>query len=108
MTPEGRAKIDDSPGRLPQFKITAFVVLILGTLVAGGAAAAVDPGPDTVEPGSIEAIAAATTDPRFLSPWVAYLPDAPGVPSPRDFLGRIARRDILMAAVADEIGRAHV
>jgi hypothetical protein len=46
--------------------------------------------PDTAEPGSIEAIAAATTEPRFLSPWVAYLPDSPTVPSPRRFLGRIA------------------
>jgi hypothetical protein len=73
-----------------QFTITAFAALVLGALAAGGVTAAVDPGPDSIEPGSVEAIAAATTDPRFLSPWVAYLPDAPGVPSPRDFLGRIA------------------
>src|SRR5262245_61545439 len=51
---------------------------------------AVDPGPDTPEPGSIEAIAAATGDERFRSPWVAYVPDSPAVPSPSDFLGRIA------------------
>jgi hypothetical protein len=50
-----------------------------------------DPRPaDIPEPGSAEAIAAATSDPRFLSPWVASLPDSPTVPSPRDFLGRIA------------------
>jgi hypothetical protein len=37
----------------------------------------------------MEAIAAATGDPRFISPWVAYLPASPTVPSPRAFLGRI-------------------
>jgi hypothetical protein len=42
------------------------------------------------EPGTREAIAAATTEPRFLSPWVADLPDHPNVPSPSDFLGHIA------------------
>jgi hypothetical protein len=46
--------------------------------------------PDTAEPGSIEAIAAATTDPRFLSPWVAYVPEHASVPSPSDYLGHIA------------------
>ena len=70
------------------------LVVVAALMVAGPARAldrgAVDTGPDTVEPGSIEAIAAATTEPRFLSPWVAYLPDALGIPSPRDFLGRIA------------------
>ncbi len=30
--------------------------------------------PDTAEPGSVEAIAAATGDKHFLSPWVSYLP----------------------------------
>ncbi|MFO1406577.1 MAG: M14 family zinc carboxypeptidase [Steroidobacteraceae bacterium] len=44
---------------------------------------------DTPEPGSAEEIAAATTEPRFLSPWVASLPDSPTVPSPREFLKRI-------------------
>ncbi len=46
--------------------------------------------PDRPEPGSVEAIARFTTDPRFVSPWVAYVPEADGVPSPSDFLGRIA------------------
>jgi hypothetical protein len=39
--------------------------------------------------GSVAAIAAAATDPRFVSPWVAYVPEAAGVPSPTDYLGRI-------------------
>jgi hypothetical protein len=46
--------------------------------------------PDTPEPGSVEAIRAATTDPRFVNPWVAYTPESRTVPSPSDFLRRIA------------------
>src|SRR5262245_6182173 len=45
--------------------------------------------PDTPEPGSVEAIAAATTEPRFLSPWVSYIPHHPNVPSPTKHLGHI-------------------
>src|SRR5215510_3135853 len=45
--------------------------------------------PDTPEVGSVEEIAKATTEPRFVSPWVAYLPAADGVVSPRSFLHRI-------------------
>jgi hypothetical protein len=52
-------------------------------------AADVAPAPDSAEPGSIEDIARATTEPRFLSPWVAYLPASSSVPSPRAFLHRI-------------------
>ena len=51
------------------------------------ASAAVEP--DVEEPGSAAEIAAATTESRFLSPWVAYLPSSPSVPSPRRFFGRI-------------------
>jgi Zinc carboxypeptidase len=47
-------------------------------------------GLDTPEPGSAEAIAAATTEPRFLSPWVASVPASGTVPSPTKFLGHIA------------------
>src|SRR6185436_5488965 len=86
----GRPLTPPAETRMLRSTIPAFVAFLLGALVPAGVTAGVDPGPDTVEPGSIEAIAAATTDPRFLSPWVAYLPDAAGVPSPRDFLGRIA------------------
>jgi len=48
-----------------------------------------DLNPDTPEPGSKEAIAAATTEPRFLSPWVSYVPSS-NIPSPTKFLGHIA------------------
>jgi hypothetical protein len=53
-------------------------------------AASQNTSPDTAQPGSEEAIAAATTDPRFLAPWVSYLPESKTVPSPLTYLGRIA------------------
>ena len=59
----------------------------LGIALARAAAAQ---NPDTPEPGSREAIAAATTEPRFLSPWVADVPASATVPSPTKFLGHIA------------------
>ena len=46
--------------------------------------------PDVPEAGSVEAIATATGDKHFLSPWVSYLPKSATVPSPLGFLGRIA------------------
>ncbi|MCZ6778674.1 MAG: M14 family zinc carboxypeptidase [Acidobacteria bacterium] len=46
--------------------------------------------PDVPEPGSVEAIAEATTSPEFLSAWVSYVPESKDVPSPTDFLGHIA------------------
>src|SRR5580692_7661166 len=58
--------------------------------ILGAAAFATDiAAPDIPEPGSVEAIAKATGDPRFLSPWVSYLPQSKGVPSPLAFFGRI-------------------
>ena len=45
--------------------------------------------PDTPEPGTSEAIAAATTDPHFISPLVSYVPQSASVPSPEKFFGRI-------------------
>ncbi|HEX8871162.1 MAG TPA: hypothetical protein VF758_00275, partial [Candidatus Acidoferrum sp.] len=47
------------------------------------------PAPDTPEPGSVEEIGKATTESRFLSPLVSYLPASATVPSPRAFLHRI-------------------
>ncbi len=54
-----------------------------------GASAQSLSAPDIAEPGSVEEIAKATTESRFLSPWVAYLPASSTVPSPRAYLGRI-------------------
>ena len=62
------------------------IVLILANFAAAQAGIS----PDIPQPGSIEAIAAATGDSQYLSPWVSYLPDSKTVPSPLTFLGRIA------------------
>lgn len=46
--------------------------------------------PDAPEAGSVEAIARFTTDARFVSPWVAYVPASSMVPSPTRHLGHVA------------------
>ncbi len=54
------------------------------------AAPPADPyAPDKPEPGSVEAIAKYTTEPRFGNPWVAYVPDSPTVMSPTKYLGHV-------------------
>ncbi len=70
-------------------KTAAWVVLALHILAVPLFAAGPD-SPDRPEPGSAEAIAAFTTDPRFVNPWVASVPEDRAIPSPTDFLGRIA------------------
>jgi hypothetical protein len=63
----------------------------MAALAASTRSSAADPhAPDLAEPGSVEAIADATTDSSFLNPWVSYVPESPDVPSPSDFLGHIA------------------
>ena len=70
--------------------IRLLVTVLLGLQVLALPMIAGTPhAPDLPEPGSVEAIRRFTTDPRFVSPWVAYVPEADGVPSPTDFLGRI-------------------
>jgi hypothetical protein len=58
-------------------------------LVSAAAANAADPAPDVAEPGSVEAIAKFTTEPRFLNPWVSYVPASATVPSPTKYLGHV-------------------
>jgi hypothetical protein len=53
------------------------------------AIAATAQSPDIPEPGASNAIAAATTDPHFISPLVNYIPQSDNVPSPEKFFGRI-------------------
>ena len=67
------------------------LILALALLQASVAAASPQnsTAPDTPEPGSVEAIAAATTDKSFISPWVSYLPASSTVPSPLAFFHRI-------------------
>jgi len=76
--------------------------------LAAGARAAQPVDPDTAEPGSIEEIAAATTEARFLSPWVAYLPASDRVVSPRAFWHRIpgAKGELADTAAAYGYARA--
>jgi hypothetical protein len=74
--------------------------------------------PDAPELGSVEAIARFTTDPRYVNPWVAYVPESATVPSPSDFLGHVAgaageltRAETIYAylrAVAEASPRVHV
>ena len=74
-------------------RVAPAALLLAATLapIASIAAGAADPfAPDIPEPGSVEAIARDTTEPRFMSPWVAYVPESRTVPSPTEFLGRIA------------------
>lgn len=70
--------------------LSRFLMLICVAGVASVAAGAQSIAPDTAEAGSVEAIARATTEPRFSSPWVAYVPASATVPSPSAFFGRIA------------------
>jgi hypothetical protein len=71
-------------------KLLPLLLALLFTVPFAGDEPDSQPAPDTPEPGSREAIAAATTEPRFLSPWVADLPHSKTVPSPTRFLGHIA------------------
>jgi len=64
-------------------------ILSLALLTVWLSFTAIAQSPDIAEPGSVEAIAAATTDPHYVSPWVSYIPQSPTVPSPEKFLGRI-------------------
>jgi hypothetical protein len=67
-----------------------FPLLLLSMVAAGQTAGSGRYGPDTPEPGSVEAIAGFTTAPKYLSPWVAYVPESGTVPSPGDYLGHVA------------------
>ena len=66
-------------------------LLSLGAMLilASARAQEIDPSPDAAEPGSIEAIAGFTSEPRCLSPWVAYVPASESVPSPTSVLGHV-------------------
>ena len=67
--------------------LVAWCVLWLALVIVSPAR--VNAAPETPEDGSVAAISAATTDPHYVSPWVAYLPQSSTVPSPLKFLGRI-------------------
>ncbi|HEX3822784.1 MAG TPA: M14 family zinc carboxypeptidase, partial [Candidatus Sulfotelmatobacter sp.] len=66
-----------------------FRFAFLWTLLCAVSASAAAQAPDIPEAGSVEAIAAATTGPHFISSWVSYVPQSATVPSPEKFFGRI-------------------
>src|SRR5579863_3289422 len=66
-----------------------FRSMILSFSLLACSSAALAQAPDVPEAGSVEAIAAATTDPHYVSPWVSYIPQSKTVPSPEKFFGRI-------------------
>lgn len=67
----------------------AGIVLWIALNGMAGAQAPNTRQPDVPEQGASAAIAAATTDPHYISPWVSYIPESRTVPSPEKFLGRI-------------------
>ncbi|HSY92262.1 MAG TPA: M14 family zinc carboxypeptidase [Candidatus Binatus sp.] len=71
------------------FRLALLWIFLLSWMTVDAQAQSPVPKPDVPEPGSVEAIAAATTDPHYVSPWVSYVPQSASVPSPEKFLGRI-------------------
>ncbi len=66
-------------------------LVLCAALMASAAGPSANPyAPDTPEKGSVEAIAKFTTEVRFCSPWVAYVPASDTVPSPTQYLGHVA------------------
>jgi hypothetical protein len=83
-------------------RLTLLTLAVAGALATAGAGQSQhDVAPDRAEPGSMDSIARFTTEPRFLSPWVAYVPDSAAVPSPTRFMGRLAGAPGELARTAD-------
>src|SRR5688572_21791068 len=68
----------------------ATCIFVLFTILFFDESNANDFSPDTPEAGSVEAIKRETTEARYGSPWVSYVPESTTVPSPTDYLGHIA------------------
>jgi Zinc carboxypeptidase len=79
----------NSSSFLARLKSCAMFIVLLSAAVQGQSTATNPYAPDTAEAGSVEAISKYTTDPKFLSSWVAYVPASASVPSPTKFLGRL-------------------
>lgn len=80
---------------------TRSAALALAAVLLSTPLLAVDPAPDTPEPGSIEAIARYTTDPKYLPDTVAYIPESATVASPMDALGRLSGTPNELTRVAE-------
>src|SRR5580704_2448386 len=81
-----RRFIRDGRDMRNQTRLRVLCVAVVGLMSGTGVSAQ---SVDTPEAGSAAEIANATTEPRFLSPWVASLPASTSVVSPRAFLKRI-------------------
>ena len=88
---------------LRKFNCALWLLLALPAALKAQSAA-----PDTPDAAAGAEIAAATTEPQFLSPWVSYLPASATVPSPRTFLHRIpgAPGELVNTATAYAYSRA--
>ena len=75
----------------PLFAVLLILVATMGPAAATDAVTNTGSSfaPDRPEPGSVEAIATFTSEPRFSNPWVGYVPESDDVPSPTDYLGHI-------------------
>lgn len=77
---------------MARYSLSLLLPTLLFSALAPAQQPATGPGPyapDIAEPGSVEAIAGYTTSPQYINPWVAYVPESPGVPSPTDYLGHV-------------------
>ncbi len=75
--------------RRARLAVAAACVAALAAERAPAAGAAGPYAPDAPEAGSVEAIRAYTTDPRFLPDSVSYVPDSKTVPSPSEVIGHV-------------------
>jgi len=89
---------------MPQRRSLAISSSTLLALVLAAAAARAQ-SPDTPEPGSVEAIKAATTEARFITPWVSYIPEQAGIPSPTIFAAAFGAEQPV-ASNAEATGRS--
>jgi len=82
-----------------------FFPLLAAALIVSAAGQEKNPyAPDTPEKGSVEAIAKFTTEARFGSPWVAYVPASGTVPSPTQYLGHVVGAEGELSSTAKIYG----
>jgi hypothetical protein len=78
---------------------------LCAALIVSAAAQDKNPyAPDKPEKGSVEAIAKFTTEARFGSPWVAYVPASSTVPSPTQYLGHVVGAEGELSSTAKIYG----
>ncbi|MCX6569119.1 MAG: M14 family zinc carboxypeptidase [Candidatus Aminicenantes bacterium] len=89
-----------------RLRVWMFLPVLLAAVVAAAPQTQVkNPyGPDTPEPGSVEAIAKFTTEARFGNPWVAYVPASDTVVSPTKYLGHVVGAAGELSSTADIYG----